>query len=134
MKFSIAILTLISIFAWNAFADSFVIESLSQDTKILIPELKSLEFPVEQPSPSTQFVQCRFQSDRSPASLNNSSWNIIANGANLEQRTITLFNSQSNEVMMMNCYKYLPESPRKTIPVSNSQVMDLLKASRFKVL
>lgn len=141
MKFSMLIVTLVSIFTWNAFAS----EALIGEAKIFFPELQTLQ--LRQPSSAHQAgplaqaihqpfqsIQCKFEGNRQPSSLTNSPWNVIASGANFEKRTITLFNSNSNEVLLMSCYKLSPEAPRKTTPVSDAQVIELLKASQVRFI
>ena len=130
MKIPIMILTLAIIFTWNAFAS----EKITSDTKLVMPTTQNRgPLAIEGVSDSHKIL-CKFESQRNPASLGNGAWNVIANGATFERRTITLFNSNLNKVVMMNCYKYISESPQKTSPASDSQVIEILKAAQVEII
>lgn len=122
MPFLIALL--LSVFTWNAFSA----EKLAIDTKIVLPKKSLIKI-----ASGSDFHSCQIENNDMPSNTDHP-WSIVANGASREKRTLTLFNSQSHKVVMMNCYKSVSEAGEKTSPLTDLQIIELLKASQAQII
>lgn len=159
MKIPLVIVSLAAIFTWNAFGKTaHGIKSaspLANDKKIFISSTTNLKNPMAIELVNKDHVlSCQFSEPlvNSPSESHLSSqWAVIANGANFEKRTIALFNSESNKVVLLNCSKSSPAQSlpqnsgegsfdKSAVKASNSsalsdiQVIEVLRSANIEVL
>lgn len=122
MKVQFLILSLLAIFTWNAFGKSVShpknVSLLTNDKKILVSSSSQLNKALSiELMNQDQILSCRLTEPLSRLNTESpmlaaqdstpltTQWSIIANGASLTQRTIALYNSTANKVVLLNCSK-----------------------------
>ncbi len=159
MKIPLVIVSLVAIFTWNAFGKTAhglkVASPLANDKKLFISSNTNLKNPMAIELVNKDHVlSCQFSEPlvNSPAESHLSSqWSVIANGATFDNRTLALFNTESNKVVLLNCSKSasLQNNPIKSnegslekssakagssSALSDVQVIEVLRSANIEVL
>jgi hypothetical protein len=133
MKIPLLIVGLVSVFTWNAFSKKHESLITSEKKVVFLPNHQQKNSLISIES-NSQVLQCRFESAAGMSQLGDSSWDIVANGATFEKRMITLFSSEKQKVLMLNCYQTATNKPAKKAPLNDQQVIEVLRSASIEVI